>query len=1663
MTTGGGAATHAGTDYQNRVAAWTAVHLLAEQEATPPWDLPPHTVLEFIRCETEQPVDDLLVGSSEGGYAFVQVKRRLNLETSPTSDLASTLDQFVRQVLSGRSTVRSDRPWERELEADRDRLVLATSSDSSGRIREQLPLVLGRLRTLLSGQPLEDAAANEHERAVLNVVRDLVRQSLEAATGEASTRADVISVLRLVWVQVLDVSAGGRDEREVKNLLRSSVLKDPAQADLAWNTLVGMCANLARSRSGSDRPQLQEALVRAGIDVKAPRSYRGDIDLLKRYSRSTAESLAGFSKVQVGSTEIKVSRRVTETLRNTAEAGPLLVIGEPGAGKSGAIHDFVDALDRAERDVVFMAVNYLKAESVGSLRQEVGLTHELDEVLANWPGNKPAFLVIDALDAARSEDSARTFRQLISKVEEMPGRWRVVASIRKFDLRYGVELQRIFRGNPPSEFHDDEFPNVRHVNIPLLSDEEMALFGVWSPVLAELLTMADEVLSDLLRVPFNMRLAGELLGEGVSASDLTPIRTQIGLLDRYWHERVIRSDSFGDAREALLRSAAQRMVEDRALRIDRTDIGGDPSASFFLNEVLSSNVLAEWQPSPEVRPERYVLTFSHHVLFDYAAARLLLRGRRLDSPVTLIEREPDLVLAIRPSLVFHFQHLWLLERDHTSFWELVLLFARNENIPEVGKLIGCGVAVDQGVQVSDFDPLLAAMSFSDADLSRAAEKALSHVVGAILVTAQTDSDRLLVGEGTGPWAELLERVARSLNTHNVAPTVRVLLNALCAQPEHLTVEQRDLVGQTARRLLEFAWRSPDTAWMTPSAIEAVCRTFESDPVSSAILLRRSLEPDHLAEHGYGELPYLAYEIERLAPVDPQLVEDIYRAAFTYDEESQDVTSVGMSNIVPLRSTRKQDFQMARYQLAESYPAFIREAALNAVRALIATVDAYAARQGAYASTESAEEAFDFRGQRSSIRTDYSGVWDAGNVYREDDTLKMLDAFEEHLRALADDHDRAVERRELLDIVARENSSAAIWRRILACGTTAPNTLGREIRELAWALPILTNIDTTTAAGNFVGAIFAAFDRQDRELVERAILSIPASVEEDRETAEMMRNRLLGCLPSDSLMTDEARRLVPTLNDRSSTPPNEPYFQLGGVTTRPYGEAEYLRDQGVSVEAPANRRLRELAQPAEDFSQRNLNSTPTLAEAEDVLPHLVALRRALTFTNSDGAHPEQRDFSWGHLASACKSISRINELSCQTEIGAFVRDILLEAAEHPTPVHSPQYDAQFDQTQSWGMPAPRIDAAQGLPLIAWNPDCADETVLDSISRLSRDSVPAVRFQVAMRLQALHQTAPELMWSITERLCLEEPSRGVLQGLLNRTLPSLVGLNSDRAARLTKTIFDRVTTGAGAKQVREMCVPIFVRLHVWHDNPLSQEVVSEIADDPASYADVAGRVAFNLRSLLRYGPVEPPDPKQDTVRHRAQALLSRMTRSTVREAREFRVSSGDVPFDSWPREKQERYERLVKIADSVTMQVYFASGAYDSKRQGGEPQDSISNEEKRRFLNEIGPILDELADLGFPRLVHHLLETLEFLIDVDPAGIFLRIGQVVRAGGAGGYQYESLAVDLIVRLVERYLAEYRSVLRDDPECLQTLLEILDLFVEAGWPSARRLTYRMEEIFR
>jgi hypothetical protein len=348
-------------------------------------------------------------------------------------------------------------------------------------------------------------------------------------------------------------------------------------------------------------------------------------------------------------------------------------------------------------------------------------------------------------------------------------------------------------------------------------------------------------------------------------------------------------------------------------------------------------------------------------------------------------------------------------------------------------------------------------------------------------------------------------------------------------------------------------------------------------------------------------------------------------------------------------------------------------------------------------------------------------------------------------------------------------------------------------------------------------------------------------------------------------------------------------------------------------------------------------------------------------------------------------------------------------------------------------------------------------------LAGDDVPAVRYQVAINLNSLYYTAPELMWELLERISREDNSRGVLQGMLVGSLHSLAPYHPDRVTGCVNSIYERICDGDGATEVRKRCASIFAGLYLWQNQLASGEMVGRIVDDPASYSTEVNQIVFDIRNWLNIGPIEPPNPQQDAVRNGSFALLERILESVRDGLQTLLEKNSASSFQSWSSEDQERAKKLSGVAEHVCTHVYFFSGAYKNSQKDQAEKIPLGASERTRFLRDSRRVLELLSDFGYPRLTHHLLQMLEYLVAFDPEEVFLLVGRVVRSGRQGGYQYEPMAADLVVRLVERFIAEFRHILQENEECRRTLIEILDTFVEAGWPSARRLTYRMEDIFR
>jgi hypothetical protein len=786
----GGAALQGGAGHQNRVGAWLGVEMLAEGSGGP---LTSGGKVRFIRGETQEDVDDLLVGSSSDRYAFLQAKRRISLSDRRTSDFASVVDQAVRQFIGSRSGS-ARQPWSRPLNPG-DRIVLVTSSSSGATIREALRQLLRRLAGLSPGQTLASAALNATERKALKALRVNAVRSWKAEAAASPTEQELRDLFSVMAVETLDVAENQVHMREAKKTLEQVVLENPAQSGVAWTTIIDACTAMAEERTGLDLAALQKKLLDNGIALRSLPSYRADIERLCGLTNLTVGWLRDLSQIQLGGKAVHLERRVISELRQAVEKGSHIVVGQPGAGKSGGLHDLVHLLQQGGADVVCLATDRLEISSLFNLKAEIGLDHEITDVLKNWQGPKPGYVVIDAVDAARGDAAEQAVLSLIRTMVGVNTRWRVVASIRKFDLRYSTELQQLFRRSVDAgisaEFLDPEFPQVQHINIPCLRSDEIDALRIEAPALHRVYESASDEFRELLRVPFNLRLASDLLGSGVRQDELAPIRTQLELLSRYWLHRVVQRHG-GDDREAILRRTVEAMVHTRQLRVDRS-IARASSPSAALEQLLSSHVLAEWQPAPAIDPDRYSLAFTHNLLFDYAGSQLLL-PRSPDDLIALLVKDQDLVLVVRPSIVFVCQALW--ERDRNEFWKLVLSFCAAATFSQMIQSIPLLVVASNAKIIDDVQPLISALESH----RPGADCALRHLVGAL--RSRPKLPLPLAGPTSGPWSELVNEVTKCLTGRRIAHAQGLV--ELLLQEQDLTWDQRQLVGAAARRILKVA-------------------------------------------------------------------------------------------------------------------------------------------------------------------------------------------------------------------------------------------------------------------------------------------------------------------------------------------------------------------------------------------------------------------------------------------------------------------------------------------------------------------------------------------------------------------------------------------------------------------------------------------------------------------------------------------------------------------------------------------------------------------------------------------------------------------------------------------------------------------------------------------
>ncbi|WBB69282.1 NB-ARC domain-containing protein [Micromonospora sp. WMMD812] len=235
----GGAATNAGIDFQQRVAASIMAFMVSDQpDLTMLGEMWHGCSVTSLRFETGDLIDDLVV-VTDGPTAYIQAKRTLSLSDAPASDYSSVLAQFVGQFLASANS-------------DGERYVIATTHDASSKIRTTLRKLVKAARSNADGYAANPLTKVETE--VQRTTEMLLNRHCQAQTGRPLTNDERVRFWRLMDVTVLDVTAGGVSEAAAIAALGPG-------GRHAWSTLVALGLELATERLSIDRATIRRRAV----------------------------------------------------------------------------------------------------------------------------------------------------------------------------------------------------------------------------------------------------------------------------------------------------------------------------------------------------------------------------------------------------------------------------------------------------------------------------------------------------------------------------------------------------------------------------------------------------------------------------------------------------------------------------------------------------------------------------------------------------------------------------------------------------------------------------------------------------------------------------------------------------------------------------------------------------------------------------------------------------------------------------------------------------------------------------------------------------------------------------------------------------------------------------------------------------------------------------------------------------------------------------------------------------------------------------------------------------------------------------------------------------------------------------------------------------------
>lgn len=1602
----GGAGGAAGVGLQDRVFAWAAAAMVAEQPLLGELVAGP---VARVGAQTGHELDDVVVQTTIDNYALLQVKARLQLGSDPSSPLGKAMQQAVAQYLSGR--LRSSDGTQRAVDPSRDALVLCTDSSAPATIRRDLAIAVRRVASHPPGTPL-DHELNAGEKKAVGVALAHVRRLWAEAKSDEADDETLRGFLRALRVITVAAAEGEADQRAAIAQMSAGTLS-PTEASDAWGYIVSEAHAASEERRWLDRAAVGQALANHRIYLVPPSRYNTDIQVLQELSIGNLRALESEAGLPVGD-GVFIERSVGETALADDSGENLLIVGDAGTGKSAVAQQL--ACSRS----VTQTVVTLRASDIAGVNR-LQLDSPLSAVLAAWTG-PAALLVIDGVDALRGPEDREVLSALVM---ELAGtRWQTAATVRRFDARNNMRLKRAFRGNPLSEEPtqiDTSLARVRHLLVGELTESELETGVASSAALGSVAAAAQPELRVLLRNPFNLRLAAELAPD-LPIDELLAIRSRLELLETYWIWRVVDTDQV--ARVALLRRLCQSMISARRLEVAEAEPVVAAIDGPAVEAMSSAGVISADSRFGDAAPR--VLSFAHNILFDYAVAiYVVLDPSEPRKLLSLLDDDPSLPLVARPSLEIAVDLLWSRAGGET-FWPLLLELAESRH--ELTSLAFAGRLLALVQEPRELAPLTPERGRPDQAARLSPEqKIVSQVIGAL----RTSALPLAPDGALGPLAALARGLAE-----NTASTVDLglsfeLLRALRDRFGDATDE--DDRTRAVAALLEGCRADPANRERLAGAVLRLVSgvVVVSTEVRGAV--GRLLDDrDAFEQWGGTVLTWLPDVVVALAAHDRDLSRRIASTVVTFRETRDEQVAFLDSALLPMRESRTQQAQHGVWRLGQVF-------------SKLCAADLSLAAQIFCDLAPASSEQPDARWPLSAPGADGSLEYGSRGV------VSSHDVEETAAQALAAALARAepADARAAIAILVANLRNVFAWSLLLTPGHNDDAVeLGRAVLPVLASGALLAHSVSAAAAAGLVAALADGEAGVDGEL-ETAVLNAHALLELEaaghetdddpwiHDALQRQKDALTGCLRPDAIASPGLVARLAEIGPEGPPRPEPPI--IVEATVSPWTVTDRLREQGVELDAETDAAIRRLDEELRLVQSHN-DERP---DAQRRLPELFA-EASDVFKRND----ELPQAAWELLLDAAAALARDERVAHDSDRGRRLVELLLWAADQS------ESGSFLGDERIWN-PGLRDRGVSGLAALLRRADWRESESRPEIARVVSDALsdasPLVRMLAADAVSALHEgdTATGRASAIAD-LIRDETDKRVQQTLV-RHLTRGAASTTD----IVDATVDQILRGQGNETVDpgsdlgRTLLNLLVYLALVARAPLAaHRVEAWCADAVACSTWVAGFAQYARDYLNR------PDALGQATAF--QLLATAVEVAKTRWVRGAAESRADVAFrDLAAFESQAS----ALVAHTVAEQVYFASGAVGDIVADGQPREQRGNPDQ--FADLAFPVMAACASLGHPESVHHVVQTMVFLAPSDEARALAAIADAVPANTV--YAGDTLAGGVVMPYLRRLLTEQRHLVLIDDTGSSAFRRLLEVFASAGNNEALELAYTFADVFR